>query len=133
MSEKRDFLVDALARMALALSETAQANPVDKDSTVSFDETVRQIKSWVNLDSSPKLPTLRIAIEMRAARYGLALKQINKILEDSNENNNAIRPMARSELIAMKSSIYEKLGLDVLISNNFRMQAMWCPKSYVPF
>lgn len=125
--------MDALVRLLLALLDST-ASSFDVDSTISFDITLRQLKSWVDFESSPKLSTLRIENEIRAGRYGLALKQINKILEEVGTMKDCvIRPMTRSELIAKRCFVFEKLGLDVLLDNDCRMQAICYPKVYIPF
>jgi hypothetical protein len=132
--EQRDFLVEALARLALALSDSTVGGSSDVSNIASFDDTLRQLKSWVDFESSPKLSTLRIENEMRAGRYGLALKHINKSLEDeATMKDTAIRPMTRSQLLSKRLFVFEKLGLDVLLENGLRMQAISCPKIYTSF
>jgi hypothetical protein len=127
-------LIDALARLALALGDSESVGSCGVDSSGSFDETLRQLKSWVDFESSPKLSTLRIENEMRAGRYGLALKHIDKSLEEeATMKDLAIRPLTRSQLLAKKCFVYEKLGLGVLLENSVRMQAISCPKIYTPF
>jgi hypothetical protein len=134
MSKEKDDLIDALVRLALALNDSTTEGCSNADVDVSFDDTLRQLRSWVDIESSLKFSTLRIAREMRAGRYGMALKQINTMLEDEGkEKDTVIRPMTRSDLLAKRSSIYLRLGFVSLYENGVRAQAINCPKNYTPF
>jgi hypothetical protein len=126
MTEK-DYLTEALARLAFAAAE----NKVDGGT--SFDDAIRQLNSWLDIESSPKFSTLRIMRDLRAGMYGLALQQINKMLADEIKVDSTIRPMTRSNLIDKRVFIYEKLGFDSLLQNDIRVRAVTCPKSYIPY
>jgi hypothetical protein len=125
---EKDSLIEALARLAFA-----DADSITDDSR-AFDDTLRQLASWIDIESSPKLSTLRIVRDMRAGMYGLAIKQINSILDDeAKDKESTIRPMSRPTLLATRASLYEKLSFGSLLVNDVRVRAISCPKSYNSF
>jgi hypothetical protein len=125
---EKDCLTEALARLAFAAADSTV------EDYTTFDDTLRQLNSWLDIESSPKLSTLRIVRDIRSGLYGSALKQINKILDDeTKDKDSTIRPMTRSNLIDKRVLIYEKLGFDSLLRNDIRVRAVSCPKSYSPF
>jgi DNA replication protein DnaD len=103
---------------------------VDEKSNKLFEETLKQLNVWTNDINS----TLAIERDIRAARFGLALKQINQLLsKDSTECKGAIRPLSRSDLLKKRESLLEKLDYKILVEYDKYNQIVSCPPSYMPF
>lgn len=125
MMVEKDCLIEALTRLAFAIADSSTPDEA------TFTDTIRRINSWIDVDSSPKLSTLRIVKEMRAGMYGLALKSINALLDDDAKGQECIiRPMSRSTLLEKRASLFKALGFDSLSGNEVRARAICCPKSF---
>lgn len=128
VKEKKNYLIEALVRMALVYAEITS-----DDANAKFHETLKRLKAWADIESSTKYAALNIEKEMRAGHYGLALKQINKLLAKEFKETDMIRPLTRSDLLEKRIAIFEKLGYSVLVEYEKRTRVIACPMSYAPF
>jgi tripeptidyl-peptidase-2 len=131
VKDKKTILVEALVRMALAYAAMKS-----DDASAKFDDTLKRLKAWADIESYTKYATLLLERETRAGRYGSALKLLNKLIsKDGNNNNNKdwIRPLEKSALLAKRAEIYEKLGYSILVEYDKRMRVIACPKSFALF
>jgi len=128
MKEKKGFLTEALARMAMAYADMKSDEAKSK-----FDGTLKKLKEWADIDSSDKYAALVIERETRAARYGIVLKTINKLIGKENKDKDAIRALSKSELLEKRAQIFAKLGYDILVDYDKKTRVIACPKSYALF
>jgi tripeptidyl-peptidase II len=129
MEKNKSFLVEALARKALAVSEMTTSH----DST-AFDEVVRKLKAWVDIEANGKYAALVIERDCRSGLYGLALKRINKLLsKPTKEGNGTIKALSKSDLLARRAQIFEKLGYLALVHREKSTRLVAAPKDYLPF
>lgn len=128
VKDKKSCLIEALVRTALAYAESTSDGANDK-----FDETLKKLKALADIEAFSKYATLNIEKETRAGRYGLVLKQINKLLAKEGKEKDMILPLTRADLLGKRIALYEKLGYTVMVEYETRTRAIACPKSYAPF
>jgi hypothetical protein len=130
VKEKKNCLIEALVRMALAYAESKS-----DDADAKFDETLKRLKVWADIEASTgKYAALNIEKEMRAGRYGLALKQINKLLaKEIKEKDGMIQPLSRADLWEKRAAIMAKLGYTALAEYDARARVIACPMGFAPF
>jgi tripeptidyl-peptidase-2 len=126
LAEKKDFLVDALARQALAYADMTAPDAAEK-----FQEALRHLKSWIDIESSEKYAALYMEQESRAGRHGNVLKTLGKLLE--KDVKDTLRPMNRLELLEKRVALLEQVGFDALAEYDKRSQMLAAPKSYCLF
>jgi hypothetical protein len=125
---EKDCLIEALARLAFAIADS------DTIDDAAFNDIIRRLNSWVDVETTPNLMTLLLTREIRAKMYGLGLKCINAVLDDEAKSQECkIRPMSRSTLLEKRSSIFKTLGFDSLIENDIRVRTINCRKSFCSF
>jgi hypothetical protein len=129
MQEKKTFLSDALARIAMAYADMAR----DDDTNANFDETLKRLKAWVDIDATETYSKLIMEREERAGRYGSTLKVINKLLSKDIKEKDFIGSMSKSSLLEKRAEIFEKLGYSVLVEYDKTNRIIACPKSYALF
>ena len=125
MKEKKTYLIEALVRKALAYADMEDAKSPDK-----FDETLKQLKAWVDIDAMGKYAALSIERERRAGRFGNALKLINKALSKETKEETMIKPLSKSDLLGMRAKIFEELGFFILVEYDRSTRVTACPKSF---
>jgi hypothetical protein len=128
MKEKKTFLIDALARMALAYADTRS-----DEAAVKFDETLKRLKAWIDIDSSDKYAALVIERETRAGRFGSVLKVLNKLISKESKDKDSIKTLSKSELYEKRAAIFEQLGFKVLFEYDMKARVIACPKAYALF
>jgi tripeptidyl-peptidase-2 len=130
VKEKKTFLVEALFRLALVYAEVDTHS--SSSSAGKFDEIVKRIKSWVDMDKT-KYAAVSIARERRAGNYGLAIKIINKLLSKEIKDKDLIKSFTKAELIEMRIDLLEKLGYSRLVEFERKNRVIACPKFYSSF
>lgn len=125
MQEKKTFLTDALARTAMAYADMA--------SDSKFDETLKRLKAWVDIDATEKYSKVVMEREERAGRYGSTIKIINKLLSKEIKEKDFIGSISKSSLFEKRAEIFEKLGYSVLVEYDKKNRIIACPKSYALF
>jgi hypothetical protein len=129
MKELKTNLCDALARKAFAYLDLST-----EDSLGKFDECLKSLKQWVDLDTSDRYSTLALARDERSNRFGLVLQRIEKLLSNQKDSSKeSIRPMTRSELFEKRVAIWKTLDCAVLVERDKRSQVVNCPKAYALF
>jgi len=128
MKEKKGFLIEGMARRALALADSIADDGARTD---MFDQALKNLKEWVDVDGSDKYAALVILREERAGRYGTILKLLNKLL--GKEVKDAIKPMSKSSILEKRQEILAVLGYDALVEYDKRTRIISCPKSYMLF
>lgn len=129
ITEKKNLLLDALALQALAYSEM-------DDDNGKLDETLKRLKAWVDIETEVKYAALNIEKEICAKRFGLALKQVNKLLAKDGVKDykkDLIKPTSRPELLKKRIEILEKLDYSLLVEYDRSSQVIASPKNYSPF
>jgi len=129
ISEQKTLLIEALVRLALACADTKT-----EEASIKFEKTVKRLQGWVDLETETKYAALNIQKEVRAKRYGLALKQINQLLaKDAKDLKEMIQPLGRSDLLKKRAEIFAKLGFPLLVEYDKSTRVIACPKNYAPF
>lgn len=128
MKEKKGYLIEALARQALAHADSKADGSDDK-----FQQALKNLKDWVDIDGSDKYAALVIRREELAGRYGTVLKLVNKLLNNGKELKDAIRPLSKSELFEKRQDILVTLGYSALVEYDKRTRMISFPKSYMLF
>ena len=128
MKEKKVSLIETYVRMAMAYDDMKT-----DDSKTKFDDTIKRLKAWADIDGSDKYAALVIQRETREERYGNALKVVNKLLSKDGTKDDAIKPISRSDLYEKKVELLEKLGYSVLVEYEKTNHVIACPKSYALF
>lgn len=126
MKKNKDYLVEALTRLALAYADMK----IDEDSTKNFNDTLKRLSEWKSdIDGA-----LSIERDLRSGRLGMALKCINQLLsKDTKEDKTAIKPLSRAELLQKRADVFEKLGYKVLVEYDKSSRVISCPKAYALF
>ena len=75
-------MIEALVRLAHSLADSVPINDLGVDNNARFVQTLRRLKTWVDIDSTHKYSHLCIERDIRSGLYGLVLKQINTILDN---------------------------------------------------
>lgn len=128
MKEKKSFLVEAMARSAMAHSEMGTA-----ESQAKFDETLTRMKGWIDIESEKQYLTLYLEREKRAGRYGTVVKAINKILSKDVKEKDFLYPLDKSKLMEERAAALEKLGYKELVERDRLGRVVACPRSYALF
>jgi hypothetical protein len=128
MKEKKSILTEALARMAMAYADikTEEAKP-------KFDETLKKLKAWVDLDSTSKYTPLVLEREERAGRYGIVLKLISKLLSKEVKEKDFVKPLSKRDLLEKRAIILGTLGYSILVEHDKKTRVIACPKAYALF
>lgn len=128
MKEKKSFLLEALARCAMA------QNDVNTESSkAKFDETLARMKAWVELESEKQYLSLYLEREKRAGRYGTVVKAINKVLAKEVKEKDFLYPLNKSKLMEERAAALEKLGYKDLVERDRILRVVSCPRSYTLF
>jgi hypothetical protein len=122
-------LTDALALMAVAYADMAS----NDDAKAKFDETLKRLKAWVDIDATEKYSKVVMEREERAGRYGCTIKIINKLLSKEVKEKDFIGSVSKSSLFEKRAEIFEKLGYSVLVEYDKKNRIIACPKSYALF
>lgn len=128
MKEKKTFLIETYVRMAMAYDDMKMDGAKTK-----FDDALKSLKAWADIDGSDKYAALVIQRETREERYGNALKSVNKLLAKDGTKDDAIKPLSRSNLYEKKIELLEKLGYSILVEHEKANCVISCPKSYALF
>ena len=121
---QKSQLTEALARMALAYADSKDAK---------FDETLKKLKEWVNIESSTKYATLVMERDSRAENYGLVLKQLDKLLSKDVKEKDLLVPMKKSDIFKKRSEVLALLGYDALVAVDSKTRVIASPKGYALF
>jgi tripeptidyl-peptidase-2 len=129
MEKRKSALTETLARQAFAYSEMTT-----DDAATMFTTTLNKMKAWIDIDSNGKYAGLAIERDIRAGRYGLALKRVNKLLGKlSGKDTGGVKPMSRADLIEKRVAIFKKLGYEGLVKREGAMKLVASPASYALF
>jgi hypothetical protein len=111
----------------------AHADSKSDDAPAKFDDTLKKLKPWVDIDSGDRYAALVIERETRAGRLGSVLKILNKLIPKEIKEKDAIKVLSRSELMEKRAAIFEELGFDVLVDYDKKTRVIACPKDYALF
>ena len=126
MEKRKNYLIEALARKAAALAEL---NTDD-----AFDETLKKLKEWVDIDANGKYASLAIERDCRNEKYGSALKRIQKLLsKPSKESNGGLKVLSKSDLLEKRSKLFETLGYTALVDRDKATRVVAAPKDFPLF
>jgi tripeptidyl-peptidase II len=129
MEKKKSYLVEALTRKALALSEYTTV-----DAPKMFDSTLEVLKSWVDIDSNGKYARFALERDIRAKNFGLALKRINKLLlKNGKDTSGAIKPLSKSDLLAIRAAVFQQTGYKALYKRDKALKFVDSPADYKLF
>ena len=136
MDEKKEALIEALARKARAVSDLERDNN-DKeveDLGTTFEQSLVDLKKWVDVESSNKYAVLTLEKERRLGRSGLVLKLITKLLEkDGEDTKGGICPLSKAELLNRRAEILETMGYSHLAQNDKMWRLISSPTDFSPF
>lgn len=120
-------MTEALVRLACAYADMKTT-----EADTKFDETLKRLKAWVDIDTGDKYAALVIERETRASRYGNVLKLMGKLLSKEIKED-VIKPMTRAEILEKRSEIFEKLGYSILVEYDKGRSIIASPPSYMLF
>jgi hypothetical protein len=126
MEQKKDILVEALARKARACADMGDSS--------GFDACLKELNKWIDIDKAKKYSVLTIEREKRAGHHGSALKLLNTLLKNKGEDTNGgIRPFSEADLFAERSEIFQHLEYNELVEHNKKWQLISVPKMFALF
>ena len=126
MDEKKSTLVDALGRKA-----RAQA---DADNGKGFDETLKDLKEWTDIDSNHKFAVLVLERDARAKRHGLVLKTLGTLLKKDGEGTKGgICPLSKKDLLERRAKVLDELGYTELVAYDKSRRVVDSPDSFSLF
>ena len=128
MKEKKSFLVEALARSAMAHAEINT-----KASDTVFEKLLSRMKAWVDIESEKLYLGIYLEREKRAERYGVVVKAINKILAKEIKDKDFLYPTSKASLMKERADALGKLGYTALVDRDNKMRVVACPQSYALF
>ena len=124
MEEKKSQLVEVLARKARAAG--------DKDD--GFDEALKHLKKWADVDSDLKYSIFILQRDSRAERWGSVLKLLNGLIKKNGEDTKGgICPLPKKELLERRASLFTKLGYSHLKESDDKWRVIASPKSFALF
>ena len=126
MKEKKAFLVEALARMALAYS--CMSNE-EEGAHEKFVETLKHLKEWIDIESIDKYSQLHMEREERAGRLGSVLKIVNKLLSKDPKEKDFLLPVTKAWLYEKRIDLLGKLGFHALVDHDRMTRITSCPPS----
>jgi hypothetical protein len=136
MDEKKEALIEALARKARAVSDLERENN-DKeveDLGTTFEQSLVDLKKWVDVESSNKYAVLTLEKERRLGRSGLVLKLITKLLEkDGEDTKGGICQFSKAELLNRRAEVLETMGYSHLAQNDKMWRLISSPTAFSPF
>ena len=126
MEKKKEILIEALARRARSF--------VDLGESAGFDSTLRDLQKWIDLDNDKKYAILTIERDMKAERFGSALKLLNALIKNNGEDTKGgICPMSKADLLAKRAQVLEALGYRELVEHDKKWRLISAPKDYALF
>ena len=133
MEKKKSALIEALARKARAIADLENAK-ISSTDTSSFEESITDLRKWVNIDSNMKYAVLLLEIEGRKKRYGAVLTTLNKLLEkNGDETKGGICHLDKAEILSRRAKILEILGYDHLVKYDNAWKLISKPSDYALF
>jgi tripeptidyl-peptidase-2 len=132
MEEKKRYFVEALARKARAYADMDGNND---NTTKDFDETLAELKKWVDIDSDQKYAVLVLERDRRAGRFGSMLKLLNALLKKNGETTtkDGICPMSKADILARRAKVLMDLGYTELVDYDSKRKILSSPKSFMLF
>ena len=117
MNQKKSFLVEALARMAMAYIE------LDMDSAkVKFDELFTRLKACVDFETEKQYFSIYMEREKRDRRYGSLIKAINKVLGKEIKEKGFMYPLNKSKLMEERAAALSMLRFNELTAT---IRSVW--------
>jgi hypothetical protein len=124
MEEKKSHLIEALARKARAAA----------DKNNGFDDALKHLKKWADIDSDLKYSILALERDGRAERWGSVLKLLNDLIKKNGEDTKGgICPLTKKELLERRAATFDMLGYSHLKESDIKWRAIASPKSYALF
>lgn len=129
MEKKKEILVEALARKARAYGDI-----VPSENASDFDDTLKELKKWIDIDADKKYAVLVLEREKRAERFGAALKLLNALLKNNGDDTKGgICVMSKADLLAKRAQILDGLGYAELVEHDRKWRIISSPKDYALF
>uniref|UniRef100_A0A7S1YW11 Tripeptidyl-peptidase II n=1 Tax=Ditylum brightwellii TaxID=49249 RepID=A0A7S1YW11_9STRA len=150
MDERKDALIEALARKARATADLENEEK-DKDdhkeenddddkeetaesATETFDDLLAELKKWIDIDSNLKYSVLTLERERRKGRLGSVLNLLKKLIEnDGEDTKGGICPISKPDLLKQRASVFEELGYDHLVEYDKLRSLLSSPKEFALF
>ena len=157
MDEMKGQLAEALSRKARALADIENKHSLntttiidseeekeeDKKTTTNstkatdidtFDDIVKHMRNWVDIDANLKFSVLTLERERRANRPGHVLKLLNKLLEKNGEDTKGgICHITKSDIYKRRTTVLEELNYDHLVERDRVLRVISSPKKYSLF
>eukprot|EP00592_Proboscia_alata_P006867 CAMPEP_0194358936 /NCGR_PEP_ID=MMETSP0174-20130528/6168_1 /TAXON_ID=216777 /ORGANISM="Proboscia alata, Strain PI-D3" /LENGTH=813 /DNA_ID=CAMNT_0039129557 /DNA_START=12 /DNA_END=2450 /DNA_ORIENTATION=- len=142
MDELKGQLAEALGRKARALADienksssntttitdSGEEKDEDKSTTTNlskatdidtFDDIVKHMRNWVDIDANLKFSVLTLERERRANHPGHVLKLLNKLLEKNGEDTKGgICHITKSDIYKRRTTVLEELNYDHLVERD---------------
>ena len=133
MEKKKSYLVEAIVRKAYAFVDQVGLGDGDVAAGEKFDQILKELSAWVDIDSNGKYAALAIERDCRTERHGAALKRINKLLLKNGKDSGGIKPLSKGDLLEKRSKIFKTLGYTVLEERDRAMKFVASPQHYKLF
>lgn len=128
MKETKSFLIEAMARSAMAHLEMSA-----DDATEKFDQLLTRMKAWVDIEAEKQYLHLYLEREKQAGRYGSVVKAINKIISKEIKEKDFLYPTSKAKLMEERAEALYKLGYKELMDRDQMIRVVSCPRSYALF
>ena len=127
MKDMKAFLIEAIARKAHAI--------MNKDDEKEFDETLKHLSKWVDIEKEKKYAVLALQRYENAKLYGLMLKLLNSLLEKKGEETkDGIAPMSKNDIIKKRIEVLETLNFNNLAERDLSWsRSLKATKDYALF
>jgi len=132
MDETKKNLMEALARKWMAMVDGLKVDNTNAGITKEgIDETMKNIKKWVNIDSDLKYAGMVLEREKGDNHLGEILKLLNKLIKSKGEETkDSFCPLSLSDLLKRREDVLKELNCDHLIENDKKWRLIFDPKDY---
>ena len=133
MDEKKVFLIEALSRKVYAIADIEKSG-ISVDGIPSFDNALKHLTKWEDIDTNKKFSVLLLEREKRAGRFGTMLKLLNSLLKKEGEDTKGgICPLTKLDLLSKRAEVFKELGYMHLLQRDEIWKAISSPKVYSLF
>mmetsp|Transcript_2676 Transcript_2676/g.5058 ORF Transcript_2676/g.5058 Transcript_2676/m.5058 type:complete len:128 (+) Transcript_2676:3358-3741(+) len=127
MEEQKAFLIQALTRKARAMAHVEPAGD-------GFDQALTHLTRWVNIEANNDHAVLSLEKKKRMGHWGLALKLLNALLKNNDEDTKkSIYPMTKEEILAERTKVLHKLEYGHFMKREEGWKSVTSMKDFVLF
>lgn len=130
LEKKKQQFIEAIVRKSLALIDLKDQD----NASEMFQETLKKLKEWVDIDSNGKYAALVLERDSRSGKLGLVLKRLNKLISKNNgKDTGGLRPLSKSDLLQRRCDVLHELGYTALAEREESTRLITKPRDYKLF